>query len=136
VPYTALTSDAVLGWFKKEDEYSSDAYFKLRLSIISSFYNFCIQEEHVNINSIKSRWFPRLPQSLPKYLEKEDIAKIRHYSEITSLRNQVLVEFMLTSGCRVGEVSELNVEDINIEKRTACVVSKGKKIRYVHFTEK
>ncbi|RVT62595.1 tyrosine-type recombinase/integrase [Niallia taxi] len=134
-PCTTITSDEVLGWFKKEDVHSSEAYFKLRLSIISSFYKFCIQEEHVNINPIKSRWFPRLPQSLPKYLEKEDIAKIRHYSEITSLRNQVLVEFMLTTGCRVGEVSELNVEDINIEKRTACVVGKGKKLRYVHFTE-
>ncbi|PLR89997.1 tyrosine-type recombinase/integrase [Bacillus sp. T33-2] len=43
---------------------------------------------------------------------------------------------MLTRGCRVIEVSELNREEVDLENRTACVVGKGKKIRYVHFTEK
>jgi integrase/recombinase XerD len=55
---------------------------------------------------------------------------------MTSLRNQVLVEFMLTSGCRVGEVNGINREDVNLESRSARVVGKGKKIRHVHFTDK
>ncbi|CAM4025273.1 site-specific tyrosine recombinase/integron integrase [Lederbergia lenta] len=135
-PYTSLTSNTILEWFKKNEDHLSEAYLRLRLSIISSFYKFCLQEEYVDSSPIKSRWFPRLPQSLPKYLEKEDIAKIRNQSELTSLRNQVLVEFMLTTGCRVREVSELNREEVDFENRTARVVGKGKKIRYVHFTEK
>lgn len=57
-------------------------------------------------------------------------------SERSSLRNQTLVEFMLTSGCRVGEVHRLNLEDVDLENRTARVVGKGKKIRNVHFSEK
>lgn len=134
--YTSLSSNTILEWFKKNGSHFSEATFKLCLSIISSFYKFCLQEEYVDRSPIKSRWYPRLPQSLPKYLEKEDIAKIRHHSEFTSFRNQVLIEFMLTTGCRVREVSELNREDVDLENRTARVVGKGKKIRYVHFTEK
>ncbi len=55
---------------------------------------------------------------------------------MTSLRNQLLVEFMLTSGCRVGEVHQLNREDVDFENRTARVIGKGKKIRQVHFSDK
>ncbi|WP_396954612.1 tyrosine-type recombinase/integrase [Neobacillus sp.] len=43
---------------------------------------------------------------------------------------------MLTTGCRVREVRELNREDVDLENRTARVVCKGKKFGYVHFTEK
>ncbi|WML56496.1 tyrosine-type recombinase/integrase [Neobacillus sp. PS2-9] len=135
-PYTFLESNTILEWFKNNGGHYSEATLRLRLSILSSFYKFCISEDYIDSSPIKSRWFPRLPQSLPKYLEKEEIAKIRNHSEFTSLRNQALVEFMLTTGCRVREVSELNREDVDLENRTAHVVGKGKKIRYVHFTEK
>lgn len=135
-PYNSLSSDTIIEWFKNNEGHQSEATFRQRLSILSSFYKFCIEEEFVECSPIKSRWFPRLPQSLPKYLEKGEIAKTRSQSELMSLRNQVLVEFMLTTGCRVSEVSELNKEDVDLENRTARVVGKGKKIRYVHFTEK
>lgn len=134
--YLSLTSNTILEWFKNNGAHFSEATLRLRLSILSSFYKFCINENYIDSSPVKSRWFPRLSQTLPKYLEKDEIAKIRNHSEITSLRNQVLVEFLLTTGCRVSEVSELNREDVNLEYRTARVVGKGKKIRFVHFTEK
>ncbi|WHY59861.1 tyrosine-type recombinase/integrase [Cytobacillus firmus] len=135
-PYTSLASNKILEWFKKNGGHFSEATLRLRLSILSSFYKFCVQEGYVDCSPMKSRWFPRLPKPLPKYLEKEEIAKIRNYSEITTLRNQALVEFMLTTGCRVREVSNLNREGVDLENRTARVVGKGKKIRYVNFTDR
>ncbi len=134
--YSALESPAILEWFNQHERLSSATTLRLRLSILSSFYKFCISEEYISSSPIKSRWFPRLPQSLPKYLEKGEIAKIRYHSELTSLRNYALIEFMLTTGCRVSEVSQLNREDVDVVKRTAKIIGKGKKIRYVHFTEK
>lgn len=135
-PFTILTSESILQWYKTNEWHLKESTIKRRLSILSSFYIFCVQEEHVERSPIKSRWYPRLPQPIPKYLVKEDIAKTRLQSEITTLRDQVLIEFMLTSGCRVGEVTKLNREDIDLKNCTARVVGKGKKIRYVHFTDK
>lgn len=135
-PFTLIPSHTILEWFQHNEAHQSEATLRLRLSILSSFYKFCVEEELMDVSPVKSRWFPRLPQSLPKYLEKEEIAKTRRQSEQMSLRNQVLVEFMLTTGCRVSEVSELNKEDVDLENRTARVMGKGQKIRYVHFTEK
>jgi site-specific recombinase XerD len=134
--YKDISSDTILQWFKSQPANLKETTLKFRLSVLSSFFTFCVQEDYIKRSPIKSRWYPRLPQPLPKYLEKEDIAKMNKQSEEASLRNRLLVEFMLNTGCRVGEVHQLNREDIDLENRTAHVVGKGKKIRYVHFTDK
>ncbi|MBU7595724.1 tyrosine-type recombinase/integrase [Metabacillus halosaccharovorans] len=135
-PFHKLTADQILQWFLKNEANVKEVTYRMRLSVLSSFYTFCVQERYLEKSPIKSRWFPRVPKSMPKYLEKEEIAKMRVQGEVTSLRNQVVVEFMLTTGCRVGEVHLLNKEDLDLENRTARVKGKGKKIRTVHFTEK
>ena len=134
--FSTLTSDEIIQWFKQNQGHLKESSFHTRLSILASFYKFCVQEEYLDRSPMKSRWFPSLPEPIPKYLGKTDIAKTRQQSENMSLRDQVLVEFMLTSGCRVGEVHQLNKGDVDLENRTARVKGKGKKIRDVHFSEK
>lgn len=134
--FANLSSETILQWFQKHQGHVKEYTLKNRLSNLSSFYKFCVQEDYLERSPIKSRWFPRRPKSIPKYLEKEDIAKIRQQSEKGPLRNQLLVEFLLATGCRVGEVYLLDIKDIDLENRTANVIGKGKKIRQVHFTEK
>jgi len=51
-----------------------------------------------------------------------------------SLRERVLLEFLYSSGCRVGEVEKLNIEDLNWENCSAIVNGKGSKQREVYFT--
>lgn len=133
--YSSLNSDEIREWFNKNTLEVKEKTIRFQLSVLSSFYNYCVQEEYLEKSPIKQRWFPRLPKPIPKYLEKVEIAKVRHQSENEKLRNRVLVELILTSGCRVAEVFQLNRTDIDLENRTARVVGKGKKIRSVHFTE-
>lgn len=133
--YSSLTSSEILQWFKENTQGVKERTIRFQLSVLSTFFQYCIQEEDLEKSPIKKRWFPRLPKPLPKYLEKSEISRIRHKSERDTLRNRVLVEFILASGCRVAEAQQLNREDIDIENRTARVMGKGKKIRSVHFTE-
>jgi site-specific recombinase XerD len=134
--FSSLSSERILDWLQTNRRQIKDKTYRRRLDVLSSFFNFCVQESLLERSPIKRRWFPRLPKPTPKYLDKKDIAKVRNESERASLRDQVIIEFMLTSGCRVGEVHQLNIDDINLENRTARVMGKGKKIRNVHFSEK
>lgn len=134
--YTKITSDCILEWFNKKEGNLKEATLRFRFSILASFYNFCIKEYNLERSPIKRRWFPRLPQPVPKYLGKEEIAKTRQQIEKNSLRNQVLVEFMLASGCRVAEVHQLDRREVDLENRTARIIGKGKKVRQVHFTDR
>lgn len=135
-PFLTLLPDVVQEWFAKNEGGVKESTLKTRLSILFSFFTFCVQEGHIAKIPLKRRWLPRLPQAIPKYLENEDIAKLRQYIEKESLRNQLLVEFLLTSGCRIAEVHALNIRDIDLDNRSARVLGKGKKIRQVHFSEK
>lgn len=47
-----------------------------------------------------------------------------------------MFEFLLSSGCRIGEVNKIDQENIDLENRTAIVLGKGKKFRQVHFSVK
>ncbi|MBM7690753.1 integrase/recombinase XerD [Peribacillus deserti] len=134
--YSSLSSERILEWYQTNKGHLKESSFKQHLSVVSSFFNFCVKESQIERSPIKKRWFPRPPKAVPKYLDKGEIAKIRQESERTSLRDQALIEFMLTSGCRIGEVNSLNIENIDLENRTARVVGKGKKIRHVHFSDK
>lgn len=51
-----------------------------------------------------------------------------------SLRERALLEFLYSTGCRVGEVEKLNIEDLNFENCSAIVNGKGSKQREVYFT--
>lgn len=135
IPLDETTSDDVLKWLNEYSEGKSPKTIDLFLSCLSSFFNFCLEEEYIEKMVIKGRWRPKIPQSLPRYLSEQEYARVKLAAENSSLRNRALVLFFFTTGCRREEVSNLNIGDINLEKGTAKVTGKGDKIRTVHFTE-
>ncbi|MGM0805749.1 MAG: tyrosine-type recombinase/integrase [Bacillota bacterium] len=83
---------------------------------------------------IKKRRRPKIPQALPRYLNEQESARVNIAAGNLSLRDRSLILFLLTLGCRRQEVSDLNIQDINLEKRTAKVRGKGEK--YELFTSR
>lgn len=134
--YSELSSETILQWFMESEGHLKEKSLSQRMSILSSFFQFCVGEEYIERSPLKSRWYPRLPKPIPMFLEKEDIAKTRLESENTPIRDQAMLEFMLSSGCRVGELHLLDRKDVDLENRSTKVLGKGGKIRQVHFTEK
>ncbi|WML56498.1 site-specific tyrosine recombinase/integron integrase [Neobacillus sp. PS2-9] len=135
VPLKLLTSEDVRKYFnhftKNKKEKTVDAY----LSALSSFFQFCLAEEYIENVIIKKRWRPKIPISLPKYLNEKEFARMKIAAENLAPRDRALILFLFSSGCRSSEVSNLSIKDVNLEKRTAEVTGKGKRIRKVHFSE-
>jgi site-specific recombinase XerC len=135
--YSALTSNQIQQWFIQHEKGFKEVTIKSHLTTLSAFYNFCVEEAYTEKSPIKSRMFPRLIKSIPKYLDKEEIAKVREKSENIWIRNRSIFEFLLSSGCRISELHGLDRSDVNLENRIiAMVLGKGKKYRQVHFSEK
>ena len=73
------------------------------------------------------------------FLTKEEIEKFISTINVETwngLRFRVLVEVLLGTGMRIGEVLSLNRKTINWEKREAKIVGKGNKERTVFFTQR
>ncbi|WP_194841042.1 tyrosine-type recombinase/integrase [Sporosarcina cascadiensis] len=133
--YTELTPNEMLEWLKERQETLSKSTVNYRLSVLSSFYQFCVDEGYVDRIPIKKRWYARLPKPLPRYLSKEEVAKMRSASETDTPRNRAIFELLVSTGCRVDELVTLDRSDVDIEERRAHVTGKGRKIRPVNFTD-
>ncbi|PSL40537.1 integrase/recombinase XerD [Salsuginibacillus halophilus] len=134
VPLTDLTSDEVLNWLNDYTKGRKPKTVALMFSTLSTFFSFCQAEDYLDQPLLKRRWRPKLPDALPKYLTDKEVALVKMKAEGLPLRDRTIISFLLSSGCRRSEVSHLNVSDIDLNKRTAEVRGKGKKVRTVHFS--
>ncbi len=69
-------------------------------------------------------------KKLPRVLSVQEIKKLSASAD--SLRNRVLIEMMYSTGCRVGEIAKMRLEDVDLTNRRIRVASKGKE-RVVFF---
>ncbi|WP_261305978.1 tyrosine-type recombinase/integrase [Paenibacillus andongensis] len=103
-----------------------------RIRFVRSLFRFAFEEGHIPQNpSIKLRE-PKTDKRIPKFLIEEDVIHLK--ISCNSPREHAILEFLYCTGCRVGEVQKLNIEDINWENCSAIVNGKGSKQREIYFT--
>ena len=76
---------------------------------------------------IKSRKVVKKPYSAA------DMERLRE--ACSNIRDLALVDFLYCTGCRVSEVSRLDIVDIDFERMECVVLGKGNKERKVYLTE-
>jgi site-specific recombinase XerD len=134
-PLGELTPGDVRDWLSSEYGGKKERTRALSISALSSFFKYCQDEHLLDRELIKKGWRPKIPKSIPKYLGKDEQAACRLQAEKLPLRDHLIYEFLLSSGCRRSELSGLNGKDVDIANRTATVLGKGNKTREVHFSE-
>ncbi|GGE02612.1 tyrosine-type recombinase/integrase [Paenibacillus nasutitermitis] len=103
-----------------------------RIRFARSLFRFAYEETYLTSNpSLKLRE-PKMEKRIPKFLIEEDVIHLKISCQ--SLRERALLEFLYSTGCRVGEVEKINIEDLNWENGSAIVNGKGSKQREVYFT--
>ncbi|MEK5067165.1 tyrosine-type recombinase/integrase [Sporosarcina sp. FSL K6-1508] len=130
-----LTPESVRTWLDEFSIGKKPTTVDLILSVLSSFFQFCLDEEYIEIVVMKKRWRPKIPKALPKFLDAFEYARVKQFTEQLPIRDRALILLLFSTGCRVTEVSNLNIEDIDLTKRTANVLGKGKKFRSTFFSE-
>ena len=72
----------------------------------------------------------RRDRRLPAVVSVRDVGRL--VNAAGTLRNQTMIELLYATGCRVGELVRIRVEDVDQARRTIRVVGKGKE-RTVFF---
>lgn len=101
---------------------------------LSTFFSWLTQEEYIIKNPMLRIKRIKQDEIIKKPFSDTDIEKIRQCTK--NKKEVALVEFMLSTGCRVSEVVNLNKEDIDMAKRECIVKGKGRKERKVYLSEK
>lgn len=105
-----------------------------RIRFIKSLFNWARDEGLVINNPAAKLREPKTDKRLPKALSEEDTEVLREACRTS--REHAIVEFIYTSGCRIGEVVGLNRNSIDWDARSVVVFGKGSKEREVYFTIK
>ncbi|MGE5692198.1 MAG: tyrosine-type recombinase/integrase [Candidatus Zixiibacteriota bacterium] len=85
---------------------------------------------------------PKFVRKLPKSLNERQVEKlfddpiVPGDTSFEKTRNRAILEFFYSSGLRLGELSALKREDIDLKRGWVQVLGKGGKVRGVPLTEK
>lgn len=109
--------------------------------ILSSFYHWLRDEEYVEkcaidkIKSIKGDKRLKKPFSAQELEKLRDAAKATAKNEIQEARNMALLEVLLSTAARVGEVSGMKMTDVDYPAKRITVFGKGAKERKTFLTD-
>lgn len=101
---------------------------------ISSFFAWLTTEEYIEKNPMLRIKKIRREQTVKRPFSDNDLEKIRE--SLDNDRDRALIEFLLSTGCRVSEVSNLNINDIDYNSHECIVLGKGNKERTVYISDR
>ncbi len=100
--------------------------------ILSSFFRWMEGEDYILKNPMSRIHKIKTPKILKKAFSDEEIEDLR-ISCCNNARSTAIIDFLLSTGIRVGELVLLNRDEINLSERTCKVFGKGSKEREVYF---
>ncbi len=104
-----------------------------KLSGLSCFFDYLVQEQHLPVNPLLSTIKPRSVNKLPSFLTQSEVDTLLGVIKTNNYlgqRDSVIIQTLYSSGMRVSEVINLKVTSIDLERGVAVVVGKGGKTRY------
>lgn len=107
-----------------------------RISATRSFYNYLVNIGKITNNIFNNIHNPKIEKKLPNYLSYDELAKILDHIDLTTptgVRNRLLIEMFYATGCRVSELINIKMNDINTINKSIRIMGKGSKERVVYY---
>ena len=101
---------------------------------ISSFFSWLEEEDYILKSPMKRIHKIKTKKVVKNTISDEAIEKLRDGCKTT--RDKAIIDLLYSTGMRVGELVNLNIDDIDVEGRECVVYGKGDKERRVYFDAK
>lgn len=137
IDYKNISKEEIRDYLKylNDLKYSKSTISRI-LSTLRHFYSYLVIHNVVEINQFKLIRNPKKEKKLPNFLQGDELQKIFDSIDIEKplgLRNRLIVELLYASGIRVSELTDLTLDDIDINNKEIRIIGKGNKERIVYF---
>ncbi len=107
------------------------------LSGIKSFYAYCLRYQMVSSNPFSNVRSMKHERYLPTVLTVEEVAMILDAPglDFTGIRDRALFSVLYSTGCRLSELLQMNIDEIDLGEGRVLVHGKGGKDRFVFLTK-
>jgi len=102
-----------------------------KLAGLRTFFRFLVREGIVSQNPATDIRAPKREKPLPKALSVDDLDRFFSRNPDMGKRDRAIFELLYSSGLRVGELTSLRVQDLDLNNGWVRVIGKGNKERYV-----
>lgn len=102
--------------------------------ILSSFFAWLEDEDYILKSPVRRIHKVKATQFVKETLTDENLEKLR--DQCTHPKDLAIIDLLISTGIRVGELVKLNRADINFTERECIVLGKGDKERMVYFDAK
>lgn len=130
-----ITTDDIRGYIAYLDEtrHLKETSLQTHINTLRAFFGWLTVEEKIKKNpmaKIKSLKLDK--KGARQALSVEELERLRDACK--GYREKALVEFLVSTGCRLSEVAQLRAADLNLADRSVQVTGKGDKDRVVYFS--
>jgi integrase/recombinase XerD len=146
LPVTEITIDKITNLKSQMLARGTGACWQIvMLSTLKQFLLFCRERLELAVLDPDLVTIPKRPRREVVYLTADEVERFVQSIPITTSKNEIhhpglrfraLVEALLGSAMRIGELLSLNRTDIDFERKEARVIGKGNKERTVFFTDR
>lgn len=102
--------------------------------VLSSFFSWLEDEDYIVKSPVRRIHKIKTAIVVKEVLTDENLERLR--DECENIRDLSLIELLISTGMRVGELVNLDINSINFEDRSCIVLGKGNKEREVYFDAK
>jgi len=107
------------------------------LSCLRSFFRFLIREDLIENNPISGISTPKREKKLPVFIQESDILKLMNIqsTDFSGLRDKAILETLYSTGMRVSELVNMDMDKCDFIGGVIKVLGKGKKERFTPIGE-
>ena len=101
---------------------------------LSSFFAWLENEDYIVKSPVRRIHKVKTTRKVKETLTDENLEKLR--DTCSNVRDLAILELLISTGMRVGEITRLNISDMNFQERSCIVLGKGNIEREVYFSAK
>ena len=99
--------------------------------ILSSFFAWLEDEDYIIKSPVRRIHKVKATQTVKETYTDEELEEMR--DACSEIRDLAMIDFLSSTGVRVGELVKLDIADVNFQERACVVLGKGAKEREVYF---
>lgn len=133
-PVRNITVHHLRSWFAKEKARGiADSTLEGNRQVLSGFFGWLWREGLIEKNPLINLGTIKCQKKVKEAYEEVDIEKLK--AACSDPRNMALLTILLSTGCRISEITQLNRDDINFHDHEIVVLGKGNKERTVFMDD-
>lgn len=133
---TEITTGRIREWLADQLKKNSPATAKSRWTGMRSFCKWMAEEGELSPSPMEHIVSPEVPEKPAEMLTLEQVAQLIKGCDgplMVDRRDIALISLYADTGCRLAEIANLRITDVDRRTREATVLGKGSRVRIVPF---